>query len=103
MKPLSRSLLAEIILEDGCLNFVPSEANHRVAHKLCKSRGLSAFYEVQNPNQCYAVVSTTLFQGLMPSGLIIIERERRWGRAWLVSALVFLAVGICAIWRMMGS
>ena len=33
----------------------------------------------------------------------IIERQRRWGRAWLVSALVFLAVGVAAIWRMMGS
>ena len=33
----------------------------------------------------------------------IIERERRWGRAWLVAALIFLAVGLAAIWRMMGS
>ena len=33
----------------------------------------------------------------------IIERQRRWGRAWLVSGLVFLAVGLAAIWRMMGS
>jgi len=33
----------------------------------------------------------------------IIERERRWGRAWLVAAVVFLAVGVAAIWRMMGS
>jgi hypothetical protein len=33
----------------------------------------------------------------------IIERQRRWGRAWLIATLIFLAVGICAIWRMMGS
>lgn len=72
------SLLEEIILQDGCLNFVPTEENHEVAHNICKKRNLTAVYCAWHPEPSYRVFRTGSLLSRneeYPSGLVIVDES----------------------------